>query len=322
MKPVGSEIQAPQFGASEVEQIVDIAADNRHLSRERGFLLVSEEREEVGRVPLDQILAVLIHAHGVTYSNNLLVALADQGSPLVICGSNHAPRAILWPLEGHFAQGARMRAQWNAKQPLIKQAWKQVVIAKLVMQAAALDAFGAPSEPVRRLIREVRSGDESNVEAQAARRYWPLLMGEDFRRDQGAGGTNALLNYGYTILRSAAARAIVAAGLHPTIGLFHANRGNAFSLADDVMEPFRPLVDCCVKALIASGTEDVTPEAKRCLARLIAVDLPSLEGRSPLTTVLGRLTLSLARSYEGGKPELEFPAAPTAIELRSLGSPE
>ncbi len=273
-------------------------------------------------MPLDQILAILVHAHGVTYSNNLIVALAEQGSLLVVCAANHAPRAVLWPLEGHFAQGARMRAQWNAKQSLIKQLWKRLVMSKIAMQAAALDAFGAPFEPVRRLLREVRSGDASNMEAQAARRYWPLLMGSEFRRDKGADGSNALLNYGYTVLRSATARAVIAAGLHPTIGLFHANRGNAFALADDLMEPFRPLVDCAVRGLVGGGIETVAPEAKRALARLIAVDLSMGETRSPLTTALSRLVYSLARSFETGRAELDLPAPPTPIELASLGAVE
>lgn len=303
-----------------MEQIVDISNDGLHLSRERGFLLISKDRREAGRVPLDQILAVIVHAHGVTYSNNLFVALAEQGSLLVFCAANHAPRAILWPLDGHFAQGARMRAQWGAKQPLIKQLWKRVVIAKIAMQAAALDAFGQASEPVRRMTREVRSGDEGNAEALAARRYWPLMMGKEFHRDQSADGANSLLNYGYTVVRAATARAVIAAGLHPTIGLFHANRGNAFALADDLMEPFRPLVDCTVKGLVNCGTQTVTPEAKQVLARLIALDLNIGDTRSPLTTALSRLTLSLARSFETGKAELDLPAPPTAMELASLGA--
>ena len=302
-----------------MEQIVDISTDGRHLSRDRGFLLISEDRTEIGRVPLDQILAVIVHAHGVTYSNNLLVALAEQGSLLVFCAANHAPRAVLWPLEGHSTQGARMRAQWEARQPLIKQLWKRVVVSKIQMQAAALSAFGAPSEPVRRLAREVRSGDEGNIEAQAARRYWPLLMGPDFHRDTGGSHANGLLNYGYTVLRAATARAVIASGLHPTVGLFHANRGNAFALADDLMEPFRPLVDCAVRGLVEAGTENVTPEAKRVLARLIALDLDMDGTRSPLTTALARLSLSLARSFETGKPSLELPNAPTAMELAALG---
>ncbi|MGF1462835.1 MAG: CRISPR-associated endonuclease Cas1, partial [Maricaulaceae bacterium] len=159
-----------------MEQIVDITADNRHLSKDRGFLRVTENQAEVGRVPLDQIAAVIVHAHGVTYSNALVVALAEQGASLVICGPDHAPRAILWPLQGHFEQGARMRAQWTAKQPLLKQMWKQIVVAKILMQAAALSAYGAPDTPVRRLAQDVRSRDPKKVEAQAPQRYRSLYI--------------------------------------------------------------------------------------------------------------------------------------------------
>lgn len=302
-----------------LEQVLDIATGGRHLSRQRGFLIVSADREEVGRVALDRIAAVIVHAHGVTWSNSLLVALAEQGTPVVLCAASHAPRAILWPLEGHSSQGARMRAQWEAKRPLRKRLWSLVVRRKIEMQAAALHGFGVSAAPVARLAAEVRSGDETNVEAQAARRYWPLMMGDDFRREVGGGGVNGLLNYGYTVLRAAAARAVVAGGLNPTIGLFHANRGNAFALADDLMEPFRPLVDCAVRGLAERGVDDVTPEAKRVLARLIALDLDFGEERSPLSLALSRLVFSLAESFASGTPSLAFPAPPTAMELRSLG---
>lgn len=213
-----------------------------------------------------------------------------------------------------------MRAQWDAGRPLRKRLWQALVKSKIAMQAAALDAFGAPSAPVARLIGAVRSGDEANVEAQAARRYWPLMMGGDFTRDPGGGGVNGLLNYGYTVLRAATARAVVAGGLHPTIGVFHANRGNAFALADDLMEPFRPLVDCVARERASRGEIDVTPEAKQAMARLIALDL-SVEGEaSPVSAALGRLVFSLARSFETGEARLTLPDPPTAMELRALGA--
>lgn len=110
-----------------MDQIVDIATDGRHLSRDRGFLKVSQHGAEIGRTPLDQIAGVIVHAHGTTWSNSLLVELAELGAPVVLCSSNHAPKSVLMPLEGHDAQGARMRAQWQAKTPLIKQAWKQII---------------------------------------------------------------------------------------------------------------------------------------------------------------------------------------------------
>jgi len=302
-----------------LDQIIDIATDGRHFSRDRGFLKVEENGVEVGRVPLDQITAVIVHAHGVTWTNSLLVELADRGAMLVLCAANHQPRALLWPLEGHHAQGARMRAQWSAKAPMLKQAWKQVVCAKVRMQAATLAAFGQSAARLEQLSRQIKSGDSSNIEAQAARHYWPLLMGADFRRNPDIPDINALLNYGYTVLRAATSRAIVAAGLHPTIGLHHSNRGNAFALADDLMEPFRPLVDATAYNIARTEGTEVTPEAKQALVRLIALDLPLGGVTSPLSTALGKLATSLALSFENGRLDLALPLPPDPLTFAGLG---
>lgn len=208
-----------------MDQIIDIATDGRHLSRDRGFLKVSEDGAEIGRTPLDQIAGVIVHAHATTWSTSLFVALAERGAPVVLCVEKHAPKSVLLPIEGHHSQGARIRAQWQAKAPLLKRALKQVVTAKAHMQVAALEAIGEVSAPLTMMARKVTWDDGGNIEAQAARHYWPRMMGPDFRRDTGAGYENALLNFGYPVLRAATDRAIVAAGLHPTIGLFHSNRG-------------------------------------------------------------------------------------------------
>ncbi|MBC7147606.1 MAG: type II CRISPR-associated endonuclease Cas1 [Thioclava marina] len=302
-----------------MDRIVDIATDGRHLSRERGFLKVNEKGTEIGRIPLDEITAIIVHAHGVTWSNSLLAELADRGAPVVICGANHAPRSVLIPLEGHHAQGARLRAQWSAKLPFMKQAWKQVVCAKITMQAATLVAVGESPAPLTMMIRKVTSGDSTNMEAQAARHYWPRLMGREFRRDHDASGTNALLNYGYTVLRAATARAIVAAGLHPGIGLHHSNRANGFALADDLMEPFRPLVDCCVRNLVERNGDQVDTTAKQTLARLLALDLPLGDGITPISESLNKLATSLGQSFEVGKLVLALPSPPSADTLSELG---
>lgn len=302
-----------------LDQIIDIATDGRHLSRERGFLKVTENGTEIGRTPLDQIAGVIVHAHGTTWSSSLLVELAERGAPVVLCAANHAPKSVLLPLEGHHAQGARMRAQWQAKTPLIKQAWKQVVTAKVRMQAAALAAIGEAPAPLDMMIRKITSGDSTNIEAQAARYYWPRLMGEDFRRDASAGEVNALLNYGYTVLRAATARAVVAAGLHPTIGLFHSNRGNAFALADDLMEPFRPLVDMAAHNLSKIRGTDTDSEAKQRLASLIATDLPLGEGISPVSVALTKLATSLGQSFEAGKLSLALPEPLDPLAFAGLG---
>lgn len=302
-----------------MDQIIDISQDGRHLSRDRGFLKVEEHGQTIGLVPLDQIAAVIVHAHGVTWTNSLLVELAERGAPVVFCAANHQPRAILLPLEGHHAQGARMRAQWTAAEPLRKQAWKRVVIAKIKMQAAALAAIGQPRAPLDYIARNVQSGDSTNAEAQAARAYWPLLMGSDFRRDPDRPDVNRLLNYGYTVLRAATARAVVATGLHPTIGIFHSNRSNAFALADDLMEPFRPLVDLTARAILAQSGTEVTSAAKQSFARLIALDLPLTGETSPVSVALSRLATSLAQSFETRTLSLALPEPPDPLVLAGLG---
>jgi CRISPR-associated protein Cas1 len=304
-----------------MDRIVDIATDGRHLSAYRGFLIVSEDRAEVGRVPLDDVAAVIVHAHGVTWSTNLVVALAERGGIMLLCGPNHAPVAVCLPLDGHHAQNLRMRAQWEASKPLSKQLWRKIVVAKIRWQAAVLEASGKPASAFDLLARRVGSGDPENVEAQAARRYWPLLMGEAFRRDRDAGGVNGMLNYGYSILRSMCARVIVAAGLHPSIGVHHANRGNAFALADDLIEPFRPLADALTLRLIARDVETVTPEAKRAFAGLIAVDLPGETGTTTAAGAAIRAAQTLATAFQTGRAaDLVLPAPPTAIELAGLDS--
>ncbi|HYG85724.1 MAG TPA: type II CRISPR-associated endonuclease Cas1 [Azospirillum sp.] len=288
-------------------RIVEIAEDGRHLSLSRGFLVVEERGREIGRVPLDGIGAVVANAHGLTYTNNLLLALAERGVAVVLCGPNHVPAAFLWPVDGHHVQAQRMRAQLNASVPLAKRLWQVLVRAKIRQQGAVLEARGAPSGAFETLARKVRSGDPENIEAQAARRYWPLLFGGDFRRDPDAAGMNGLLNYGYAILRSTVARAVMAAGLHPSLGLFHHNRSNPLCLVDDLMEPFRPFVDLAVVRLAEVGHEVVTPDTKRFLALVPSLDLPTAEGTTPLSTVIGRAATSLAQAYEIGKAELDLP---------------
>lgn len=302
-----------------MDQIIDVSIDGRHLSKDRGFLKVSEDGEEVGRTPLDQIAAIIVHAHGVTWATSLLTELADRGAPVVLCTANHAPKSVLLLIEGHHAQGARMRAQWRASQPLIKQAWKQIVKAKVVMQAAALAAIEEADAPLQMMTRKITSGDTTNIEAQAARYYWPRMMGPEFRRDTGREDENALLNYGYTVMRATAARAVAAAGLHPTIGLFHSNRGNAFALADDLMEPFRPLVDCAVRSIVSTRGTDVDSEAKHSLAKLIATDLPLGDATTPASIALMKLATSLGQSFETGKLKLALPAPPNPLALSGLG---
>lgn len=303
-----------------MDRIVDIATDGLHLSAHRGFLIVSLDRAEQGRVALDDVHALIIHAHGVTWTTNLVVSLAERGAIMVLCGSNHAPVAVMTPIDGHHAQGGRMRAQWNSREPLRKQLWRNIVIAKINMQASLLASLGAPeADALAFLAKRVRSGDPDNLEAQAARRYWPVLMGADFRRDRDADGANALLNYGYAVMRATVARAVIGAGLHPSIGLHHKSGVNSFALADDLVEPFRPLVDAVVRRMAGEGVDAVTPDSKKPLAHLISADLRLDDAFSPVSVAAQRLAGSLAKSFESGKPELSLFDPPDPLAWAGLG---
>lgn len=297
-------------------RVVEIAEDGRHLSKDRGFMVVSADKAEIGRVPLDDIGVVLANAHGLTYTNNLLVELATRGVAMVLCGPHHRPVAWLWPVDGHHTQAMRMRAQLAAPAPLGKRLWQILVRAKVQQQAAALAALGRPAGGFQLLARQVRSGDPENIEAQAARRYWPLMFGQSFRRDtDGRDGINAMLNYGYAVLRAATARATVGAGLHPSVGIHHRNQYNSLCLVDDLMEPFRPLVDTLVARLAAAGADGVHKDTKKQLAGVVALDMRSAGGTTPVATCLERLAVSLAQAFESGEAKLDLPLAPLPLEL-------
>jgi CRISP-associated protein Cas1 len=293
-----------------IGRIVEIADDRRHLSVSRGFMLVHDsegDRSELGRVALDDLAAVIANAHGISYTNNLLVALSERSAPFVLCAANHNAVGLLLPIEGNSLQAKRFDAQIAASKPTQKRLWADVVRAKLQQQVAVLEAVGAPTLQLTVLVAKVRSGDPENLEAQGARRYWRLLFGEAFRRDREAGGINGMLNYGYTVLRACMARSVVAAGLHPTLGIHHSNEGNAMRLVDDLMEPFRPVIDLKVWLLARQGVTDVTPEAKRELVHTLYDDMQSCAGATPTMVCTQRLAVSLAQVFLGERDKLELP---------------
>lgn len=301
-----------------VGRIVEVADDRRHLFVSRGFMVVQAtdgERKELGQVPLDDIAAVIGNAHGLSYTNNLLVALAERNAPFVLCAANHNAIGMLIPIDGHWQQARRFDMQIAASKPTQKRLWAEIVRAKLQQQAAALEAAGAPTAPLTALAGKVRSGDPDNLEAQGARRYWTLLFGEEFRRDQDADGVNALLNYGYTVLRAATARAVICAGLHPTLALHHANEANAMRLVDDLMEPFRPVIDLRVWHVHRSGDVSVTPEAKRALVRTLYDDMQSSSGATPVMACIQRLATSLVQVYLGEREKLDLPLPGLPLSL-------
>ncbi|SEQ08476.1 type II CRISPR-associated endonuclease Cas1 [Thalassovita taeanensis] len=289
-----------------VGRILELSRDDLAVHKLRGFLSVRQKGTEIGTAELDDLDAVLVSAQGVMWSNTALAQLAARNVPVMILGDNYAPAAVVLPLTGHSTQAYRMARQAEASQPLHKQIWARLVRHKIAAQAEVLQRAGVPSERVERLALAVRSGDPDNREGQAAQAYWPLLLGKEFRRDRTAEGANSLLNYGYAVLRAATARAIVAAGLHPSLSVHHRSGGDPLVLADDLMEPFRPTIDLCVLKLLKDGIETV-PEARGVLVGCLSAEFETDQGMSPLSQGLVRLAQSLANSFEIGKPDLSFP---------------
>lgn len=241
----------------------------------------------------------------------------ERCAPFVLCGANHNAMGMLLSIDGNFQQAKRFDAQIAASQPTIKRLWAEIVKSKLQQQAAALQAANAPSIPLSALVKKVKSGDPENIEAQGARRYWNLLFGDQFRRDQQSDGINAMLNYGYTVLRATTARAVVAAGLHPTIGLHHSNQGNAMRLVDDLMEPFRPMVDLKVWQLCRQGEVTVSPTSKRALVRTMYDDMQTMAGATPVMVCVQKLATSIAQIFIGEKEKLDLPLPGLPLDLAS-----
>lgn len=286
-----------------IGRVLEIQENGRHLSLHRGFMVVSVEGAEIARIPLDDIAVIIANAHQLTYTHALLLEVNQRGIAFVACGSNHLPAAIFWPVDSHHQQAGVMMAQAEAGLALRKHIWKLLVQAKIRFQHETLEAAGIEEGALREMASRVRSGDPENLEAQAARRYWPLLMGEGFTRDKQGSNENGLLNYGYAIIRSGVARAVMAAGLHPTLGVFHRNRLNPMCLVDDLMEPFRPRVDWEVIRLRKEGIEEVTPEAKKRLALLLLEDCTCDGNASPLSVAMFRAAQSLAAAFRDNAPQ-------------------
>lgn len=297
-------------------RIVEISSDGAYLNISRGFLVVTIDKEKAGQIAIEDIGALIIRGHGSSLSVNVCSRLADANAPIVICGSNQSPASVIWPVSGHFAQGLHMQAQAAANKPLLKRLWAQLIRAKIEAQSNVLQAFMLNGDDLQAMSKRVKSGDTENLEAQAARRYWQRLMGDDFRRDRAVEGTNAALNYGYTVLRAAIARSILASGLHPSLSLHHQSRGDALRLADDMMEPLRPWVDYKVRKLIESQKEvslHLTPETKVELTSVLQMDFSGPLGASPMQACMDRMAQSLVQVFTGDAREIEMPGAPLPL---------
>lgn len=288
-------------------QVLDFSQAAGHAHRRRGFLVFEPTEGDAREVPLDSILALILTSRQVTISASLLSALADYGAAVVICGPNMLPIGLMTPLVGNQDLTHRAAAQASMGVVQKKRLWQRVVAAKITAQAAVL-ALTAPNHVARlhMLAKTVKSGDSDNHEAQAAQVYWPALMGKAFRRRPEVDDANTHLNYGYAIVRACMARAVVAAGLLPALGLFHRNARNPMVLVDDLMEPFRPIVDWAVYSMGRDpGPLDAT--AKATLVALTGAQVGQERGMVSLAQGCHDLATSVALNLLGQRQGLDLP---------------
>ncbi|MFZ5939932.1 MAG: type II CRISPR-associated endonuclease Cas1 [Bacteroidota bacterium] len=282
----------------------------QHLSvKDHQLLAESRESGEVRKVPVEDLGFLVIENQQVSLTPPLLNELNENNVAVVFCDQQHLPSSMLLNLDGHHLQGELFRKQTGASEPLKKNLWKQVVEQKIRNQAGLLRIRKEEYRDLLTLAANVKSGDSSNQEGTAARLYWKRLIGESFIRDRYGAPPNSMLNYGYTILRAAVARALAGSGLLATLGIHHHNRYNAFALADDIMEPYRPFVDrvVCDLNLKHPGQRELTTEIKAALLEVLSADTRFGKNLRPLMVGLSSTTASLARCFSGEQRSIEYP---------------
>lgn len=283
-----------------------------YLSTKNDQLVVSfpDEDREQKTIPIEDLGYIVLEHPQITITTGLIRKLVDNKTAVITCNAQHLPTGFLQPLQGHSEQTERYRHQLNASGPLKKNLWQQTVTAKIENQALHFKKLGKNPKRLERYAKDVKTADHDNQEALAAAFYFQNLFDiPEFSRNQKGVAPNGLLNYGYAILRAVTARALISSGLLPSIGIFHSNKYNAFTLADDVMEPYRPFVDHIVWEMVASGEhiEEVSTDLKAQLLMIPAMDV-FIDGKnSPLMNAMSRTTNSLWECFYGSSRKILYP---------------
>lgn len=275
--------------------------------KNKQLVIESKETGETSRVPIEDIGYLVIENQQVSFSIPLLQELMANNAAVIFCDAAHMPNAMLLNLDGHHLQNELFRRQLAASEPLKKNLWKQTVEAKIRNQSALLSKLGKNGKLLQPFYRNVKSGDTDNREGAAARVYWAEMYGPEFIRDRYGDCPNNLLDYAYIIIRAAVARALTGSGLLPTLGLFHHNRYNAFCLADDIMEPYRPFADETVFELFQNGHRELTTGVKAEILKILANDVCFENTTRPFMVGLSQTTASLARCFAGEQKKIVYP---------------
>ena len=287
-----------------------------YLSLHNGQLVIKlekhdDEPEKQATIPIEDIGIVVLDHRQITLTHGVMAALLDNNASIVTCDAQHMPVGLMLPLEGHTVQQERFQDQLNSSQPLRKQLWQQTVQQKIRNQAALLaELHDIEVGNMTAWAANVHSGDSTNLEGRAAAFYWSHMFPSipDFTRSRDGKYPNALLNYGYAILRAVIARALVGSGLLPILGIHHHNRYNAYCLADDIMEPYRPYVDRLVVQTMAECCDvEVTTDIQRRLLTVPTIEVHISGQRSPLMVAASQTTASLARCFAGESRRVAYP---------------
>ena len=283
-----------------------------YLSLRDGQLLVRLPAEEGSRsIPIEDIGVLILDHQQISITHGLMNALEAHKCALITCSASHMPSGLFLPLDAHSLQSERFRVQIEATLPLKKQLWQQTVRMKIQNQARVLEEiYTQPQANMLAWVKQVRSGDPDNLEARAAVYYWANLFPSlpKFTREREESAPNALLNYGYALLRAAVARSLVSVGLLPTLGIHHHNRYNAYCLADDIMEPYRPYVDKFVQEIYEREyPESLTKDIKHRLLTIMEQDVVIDGITHPLSIATSLTASSLVRCFEGSSKQIDYP---------------
>lgn len=272
------------------------------------MIIKTREMPDMQRsIPIEDIGFVILEHQQTSITLPLLNALSDNNVSVIICGENYMPNALLLSLESNTTQSETLRLQIEATEPFKKNIWKQIIESKIKNQAALLDKLGKNGNILKPYYCNVKSGDSDNREGIAAKIYWNELFGNNFIRTREGIEPNNLLNYGYTILRAAVTRSIMGSGLLPAIGIFHKNKYNAFPLADDIMEPYRPFVDELVYTLYSKGGKELTKDIKAEILKILFTDTQFGKITHPLEIGLTTTTASLVKCLNGTNKKILYP---------------
>lgn len=270
------------------------------------------EKDRSITIPIEDIGIVILDHQQITISQALMAKLLDNNVALITCDNSHHPTGMFLNLDGNTLQAERFATQINASVPLKKQLWAQTVEQKIINQAVILKQQNQGKyQHLQELSNQIRSGDPENMEGRAAAYYWKHVFGEDkqFIRDREGAAPNAILNYGYALIRAGMARALVGSGLIATLGIHHRNKYNAYCLADDIMEPYRPLVDSVVCQMVKerSINDELNKNQKETLLQIFTHDVIMDGEKSPLLIAMQRTSASLVKCFEGSQRKILYP---------------